>query len=154
MVRKSYLDEYRRVKALHDANLQARWDQGVINKSAKQARKAARRVIMLARQERYYNQFADRRRIRRNRSRFTRQNKEMKYRRLQIHQINYILREREHNWIQPTLDARTNELVQSKNLSTRLFEKQEFITGFWPKRKEEDDMERRQEKRRREATKL
>lgn len=149
MVRVKYLGEYRRVKALHDANIQARWDEHQSIKRENLAIKAERLKANAKKQERIYDLFAARRARIRNKSRITRLNKEMKARRHAIHMFNYILKEREYNWIQARLDPSTKQFVQSTNLTTKLFEKQESVVGFWPKPSEQDLAERKEEEQRR-----
>jgi hypothetical protein len=156
LVRVKYLTEYRRVKALHDANIQARWDQHRQIKAENAAHKAARRAIILQRQEKMYDMWAARRKRIRQKSRFTRQNKEMKHRRHAIHMFNYILKEREMYWIQPRVVEElpgVKALVHSNNLNVKLFDKQEHVVGFWPKPTDADTQERREEEQRRKAIK-
>ena len=153
LVRCKYLAEYRRVKALHEANIQARWDQHQQIKRENDAFKARRKIEIEKKQEKIYDMWAARRALRRNKSRFTRQNKEMKQRRHHIHMFNYIMKERNLHWVQPKLDAKTNKYVDSPNLNVSLFEKQASVVGFWPKPPEQDFYERRDEKQRRRAIK-
>lgn len=141
------------MKTLHDENILARWEQQMVNRQAKFDLKTRRaevhRQTIIDQQRRA----AQRRGKRRLISRFTRMNKEMKLRRLHLHIFNYILRERELHWIHPSVNAETGEVTHNKNLTTKLFEKDSFVIGFWPKHPMEERQERMDEIARRKAAK-
>jgi len=153
LVRSKYLKEYLVVKRMHDANIQARWDQQMENRRARLERGVRRAAISLIKNRAADARMAERRRRIRQKSRFTRMNKEMKYRRLQLHMINYMLKERELHWIQPKFDAKTGQHIPNKNLSTKLFEKDAYVVGFWPKHPMDEKKERMEEMYRRRAAK-
>lgn len=140
------------MKTMHDDNILARWEQQMVNRRAKEELKARRAEIhrqTIITQQRVA---AQRRSKRRLISRFTRMNKEMKARRLNLHIFNYILRERELHWIHPKV-SESGEVVHNKNLTTKLFEKDSFVMGFWPKHPMEERQERMDEIARRKAAK-
>lgn len=141
------------MKTLHDENILARWEQQMVNRAAKQDLKLRRAEIHRRTIIDQQRRAAQRRGKRRLISRFTRMNKEMKLRRLQLHIFNYILRERELHWIHPQISASTGEVIHNKNLTTRLFEKDSFVQGFWPKHPIQERQERMDEIARRKAAK-
>lgn len=162
MTRVAYLEEYRRIKALHDANIRARWAQQMQNRAEKLAWKAARAQKQAVRNQGYYDMWRRRREKMRIKSRARRMDKEYKMRRTALHQFNFLLRERAQHWIQPKMSAEqaagptalaAQRVEHSPHLSTKLFEKQEFVVGFWPLPRDQDVRERAQERARREATK-
>jgi len=132
LIRRRYLLEYERVKTLHDANLMARWKAHERRRQWNAEMKAARRVEMRHKQLELDAFFQKRREKHRVKARFNRQNKEMKARRLKVHIVNYLLKERARHWIHPRMDEQSHQLVRSPHLSTKLFENVENIVGFWP----------------------
>jgi hypothetical protein len=153
LVRAKYLTEYRHVKALHDANLQARWDQQMENRRAKLELAHRRAIKHAAHALAYQNAAIERQRRQRIKARYTRLNKEMKTRRHQLHMLNYILKERERHWIHPTVDD-NGAFVPNKNLSAKLFDTQSELVGFWPRHPAEERKERLDEVHRRKQAKL